>query len=129
MYLNRGDGTWGRAFGYLHGNSDHVFQFGDVDGDGHLDVATAKQEGTVWLGDGEGFFTEADGNLPPLASSYDWRPGPSLGDVEAQAVSLERNMSCGLGKCGHCRLGPYHVCYDGPVFTCEQLQDLPGAWD
>jgi NAD(P)H-flavin reductase len=44
-------------------------------------------------------------------------------------MSLERNMSCGLGKCGHCRLGPYHVCYDGPVFTYEQLQALPEAWD
>ena len=44
-------------------------------------------------------------------------------------LSLERNMSCGLGKCGHCRLGPYHVCYDGPVFSCQQLQALPEAWD
>ena len=44
-------------------------------------------------------------------------------------LSLERNMSCGLGKCGHCRLGPYHVCYDGPVFSCQQLQSLPEAWD
>ena len=44
-------------------------------------------------------------------------------------VSLERNMSCGLGKCGHCRLGAYHVCYDGPVFTYEQLLTLPEAWD
>ena len=44
-------------------------------------------------------------------------------------LSLERNMSCGLGKCGHCRLGYYHVCYDGPVFSCEQLQGLPDAWD
>jgi NAD(P)H-flavin reductase len=44
-------------------------------------------------------------------------------------LSLERNMSCGLGKCGHCRLGPYHVCYDGPVFSCAQLQSLPEAWD
>lgn len=43
-------------------------------------------------------------------------------------LSLERNMSCGLGKCGHCRLGPYHVCYDGPVFTYEQLQGLPDIW-
>jgi len=44
-------------------------------------------------------------------------------------MSLERNMSCGLGKCGHCRLGPYHVCYDGPVFTYAQLQALPESWD
>jgi NAD(P)H-flavin reductase len=43
-------------------------------------------------------------------------------------LSLERNMSCGLGKCGHCRLGPYHICYDGPVFHYGQLQALPEAW-
>ncbi len=44
-------------------------------------------------------------------------------------LSLERNMSCGLGKCGHCRIGPYHVCNDGPVFTYAQLQSLPDTWD
>jgi NAD(P)H-flavin reductase len=52
--------------------------------------------------------------------------GYAPGDIY---MSLERNMSCGVGKCGHCRLGPYHVCYDGPVFTCEQLQALPEVWD
>ncbi len=52
--------------------------------------------------------------------------GYAPGDIY---LSLERNMSCGLGKCGHCRLGPYHVCYEGPVFTYEQLQGLPEAWD
>lgn len=30
-------------------------------------------------------------------------------------VSLERNMHCGLGHCGHCQLGPLLVCRDGPV--------------
>jgi NAD(P)H-flavin reductase len=37
-------------------------------------------------------------------------------------VSMERNMRCGLGLCGHCQMGPYFVCKDGPVFTYEQLQ-------
>jgi NAD(P)H-flavin reductase len=37
-------------------------------------------------------------------------------------VSMERNMRCGLGFCGHCQMGPYFVCKDGPVFTYEQLQ-------
>jgi NAD(P)H-flavin reductase len=32
-------------------------------------------------------------------------------------VSLERNMQCGIGWCGHCQLGPYLLCRDGPVFT------------
>jgi len=36
-------------------------------------------------------------------------------------VSLERNMKCGLGFCGHCQLGPFFVCKDGPVFTYEQI--------
>lgn len=44
-------------------------------------------------------------------------------------LSMERNMSCGVGKCGHCRLGNSHVCYDGPVFTYAQLQPLPEAWE
>jgi NAD(P)H-flavin reductase len=30
-------------------------------------------------------------------------------------LSLERNMQCGLGHCGHCQLGPLLLCRDGPV--------------
>ena len=37
-------------------------------------------------------------------------------------VSMERNMECGLGLCGHCQLGPYFVCKDGPVFTYKQME-------
>jgi len=37
-------------------------------------------------------------------------------------VSLERNMKCGLGSCGHCQLGPFFVCKDGPVFSFDRLQ-------
>lgn len=31
-------------------------------------------------------------------------------------VSYERRMCCGIGKCGHCRIGDKYVCVDGPVF-------------
>lgn len=44
-------------------------------------------------------------------------------------LSMEKNMSCGLGKCGHCRVGKHYACKDGPVFTYEQLKDLPDIWD
>ena len=37
-------------------------------------------------------------------------------------VSLERNMKCGLGQCGHCQIGPYFVCKDGPIFSYEALE-------
>jgi len=38
-------------------------------------------------------------------------------------VSMERNMKCGLGLCGHCQLGPFFVCKDGPVFRYDLLKD------
>lgn len=34
-------------------------------------------------------------------------------------VSLERNMQCGVGWCGHCQLGPLLLCRDGPVVGCD----------
>lgn len=36
-------------------------------------------------------------------------------------VSLERNMKCAVGFCGHCQLGPEFVCRDGPVFPYERV--------
>jgi NAD(P)H-flavin reductase len=38
-------------------------------------------------------------------------------------VSMERNMKCGLGLCGHCQLGPFFVCKDGPVFRYDLIKD------
>ncbi|MDR4988912.1 MAG: FAD/NAD(P)-binding protein [Bacteroidales bacterium] len=43
-------------------------------------------------------------------------------------LSMEKNMSCGLGKCGHCMLGPYFVCRDGPVFTYDEIKDQTHIW-
>ncbi len=43
-------------------------------------------------------------------------------------LSMEKNMSCGIGKCGHCMLGKYYVCKDGPVFTYEQIRRYPNIW-
>jgi NAD(P)H-flavin reductase len=42
--------------------------------------------------------------------------------LESIFVSLERNMKCGQGFCGHCQIGPYFVCKDGPVFRFDMLQ-------
>jgi NAD(P)H-flavin reductase len=44
-------------------------------------------------------------------------------------LSMERNMSCGIGQCGHCRLGCYYICKDGPVFSYDELQNDRGLWD
>ena len=37
-------------------------------------------------------------------------------------LSMERNMNCALGFCGHCQLGPTFVCKDGPVFSYKQME-------
>jgi sulfite reductase subunit B len=44
-------------------------------------------------------------------------------------LSMEKNMSCGLGKCGHCRIGKFYICKDGPVFTYSQIKDIYDIWE
>jgi len=39
-------------------------------------------------------------------------------------ISMERNMKCAVGLCGHCQFGPLFVCKDGPVFSYSQVKDL-----
>lgn len=41
-------------------------------------------------------------------------------------LSMERNMKCGIGLCGHCQYGPHFVCKDGPVFRYEEIESLLG---
>lgn len=81
LYRNRGDGSWERSFGFLGGNTSNSLYFGDVNGDGAPDLASSKEEGTIWVNDGEGFFSRADDGLPPLPP-FEWRAGVSLGDVD-----------------------------------------------
>jgi anaerobic sulfite reductase subunit B len=39
-------------------------------------------------------------------------------------VSQERKMCCGLGKCGHCRVGEKYICLDGPVFNYTESKNM-----
>lgn len=39
-------------------------------------------------------------------------------------VSMERNMKCGIGICGHCQFGPYFICKDGPVFRYDRVAEF-----
>lgn len=39
-------------------------------------------------------------------------------------VSLERNMNCGFGRCGHCQYGSKFVCRDGPVFCFSEIEKI-----
>jgi NAD(P)H-flavin reductase len=44
--------------------------------------------------------------------------------VENTYVSMERNMKCAVGFCGHCQFGPTFICKDGPVFRYDQVQSI-----
>ena len=39
-------------------------------------------------------------------------------------VSMERNMKCAAGLCGHCQFGPLFICKDGPVFPYGRIAEL-----
>jgi NAD(P)H-flavin reductase len=49
------------------------------------------------------------------------RKGLAAQDIR---VSLERNMQCGIGWCGHCQLGPLLLCRDGPVVSYDAAEPL-----
>ncbi len=50
-------------------------------------------------------------------------------DPENIYISMERNMKCAIGMCGHCQYGPNFVCKDGPVFPYNQIKGLLTKWE
>ena len=67
---------------------------------------------------------------PPIMMKFATKRLKEMGFKDKDIfLSMEKNMSCGIGKCGHCRLGVYYACKDGPVFTYEQIKDFHGIWD
>lgn len=45
---------------------------------------------------------------------------------EAIFISMERNMKCAIGLCGHCQFGPTFICKDGPVYSFDEIKELFG---
>ena len=39
-------------------------------------------------------------------------------------LSMERNMKCAIGLCGHCQFGPTFICRDGPVMRFDRIADI-----
>jgi NAD(P)H-flavin reductase len=63
---------------------------------------------------------------PPVMIKFAVRTLSSLGLSPGNIfVSLESRMRCGIGKCGHCHFGGKLVCTDGPVFSLEEVMELP----
>jgi NAD(P)H-flavin reductase len=67
---------------------------------------------------------------PPIMMKFTAFKLFDIGYKENQVyLSMEKNMSCGVGKCGHCRMGNFYVCKDGPVFRYDKINDLHEIWD
>jgi NAD(P)H-flavin reductase len=49
--------------------------------------------------------------------------------IERIYISMERNMKCAVGLCGHCQFGPKFVCKDGPVFQYSAVKDMLVKWE
>jgi NAD(P)H-flavin reductase len=66
---------------------------------------------------------------PPVMMKFGTIRLLEMGYKDSQIyLSMEKNMSCGLGKCGHCMMGEFFVCKDGPVFTYEEVKATPEIW-
>lgn len=98
---------------------------------GDIDVElTIDQPSAGWAGQ-VGFVTEPLARLrldPARTTAFLCGPEPMMRfsaqvlmrkgmSAEDIRISLERNMKCGIGLCGHCQLGPLLVCRDGPVVS------------
>jgi NAD(P)H-flavin reductase len=67
---------------------------------------------------------------PPIMMKFATFKLLEMGFKDSQVyLSMEKNMSCGFGKCGHCRLGNFYCCKDGPVFTYDKIKNFHEVWD
>ncbi|MFH1782982.1 MAG: FAD/NAD(P)-binding protein [Candidatus Omnitrophota bacterium] len=67
---------------------------------------------------------------PPIMMKFSTFKLIEIGYKEDQIyLSMEKNMSCGIGKCGHCRLGDHYCCKEGPVFRYDKISSIPEIWD
>ncbi len=66
---------------------------------------------------------------PPIMIKFTLAGLQELGFEKTQVfTTMELRMKCGVGKCGRCNIGSKYVCKDGPVFRCDQLDELPNEY-
>ncbi len=66
---------------------------------------------------------------PPIMIKFTLAALIELGFEKSQVfTTMELKMKCGVGKCGRCNIGAQYVCKDGPVFRCDQLDEMPSEY-
>lgn len=62
---------------------------------------------------------------PPIMMKFATQAFAQNGLTDEQIwVSFERNMSCAVGKCGHCKIDDTYICLEGPVFSYVKAKTL-----
>ncbi len=66
---------------------------------------------------------------PPIMIKFTLQGMIEMGFDKTQVyTTMELRMKCGVGKCGRCNIGAKYVCKDGPVFRCDELDELPDEY-
>ena len=95
---------------------------GSADWKGHLGVVTLLVE-RLRLRNPQQTHLVACG--PEVMMKYAAKSGLHLGITpDAMWLSMERNMQCAVGLCGHCQLGPDFICKDGPVLRYDRIHSF-----
>jgi NAD(P)H-flavin reductase/formate hydrogenlyase subunit 6/NADH:ubiquinone oxidoreductase subunit I len=118
------DRSFAAEMAALRGRTDveveEIVDRGGPDWLGRVGVVTQLFEHAAWDGARTtAFVCGPDRMMQATARTLATRGVPS----GRTWVTLERNMACGVGLCGHCQIGPYFVCRDGPVFSVAELGD------
>ncbi len=102
-------------------------------------VVTVDETCDLWTGKCTGLVTKYIKNIelsefanmeivivgPPIMMKFAVAEFLAMGVPEENIiVSYERRMSCGLGKCGHCKIDDTYVCVDGPVMRYDKAVQL-----
>lgn len=98
--VDKGDETWTGETGLI---TTHI---------GKLDLSRVEEKVAVVVG-------------PPIMMKFTTLELIKNGFKEENIwVSFERKMSCGIGKCGHCKIDETYVCLEGPVFNYTKAKEL-----
>ena len=66
---------------------------------------------------------------PPIMIKFVLATFSDLGFSKEQIyTTFELRMKCGVGKCGRCNIGSKYVCKDGPVFRCDEIDQMPAEY-
>ncbi len=117
-----GDLLYVKEMGHLASRGDiEVVEIVDRAGPewlGRVGIVTQLFDHATW--DGRNALAFICGPERMMRATADVLSGRGIGP-ERTWVTLERNMGCGVGLCGHCQLGRFFVCREGPVFSLTEL--------